>query len=80
MMSSGRGRVRRSDAKRHKEDADEQQELAQNGAHNANIALHMLTNQTAMLTIIRFSVKEMKPSGTLLPLPTQAHFSSRLST
>lgn len=35
--------------------------------------------QTAMVIIIRFSVSEMKPSGTLLDPPTQAHFSSRLS-
>lgn len=33
----------------------------------------------AMPTIIRFSVREMNPSGTLLEPPTQAHFSSRLS-
>jgi len=36
--------------------------------------------QIAIATIIRFSVSEMKPSGTLLPPPTQAHLSSRLST
>ncbi len=35
--------------------------------------------QRPMRIIIRFSVSEMKPSGTLLPPPTQAHFSSRLS-
>ena len=35
--------------------------------------------QTAIAIIIRFSVSEMKPSGTLLDPPTQAHFSSRLS-
>lgn len=35
---------------------------------------------TAIAIIIRFSVSEMKPSGTLLDPPTQAHFSSRLST
>lgn len=35
--------------------------------------------QIAIPTIIRFSVREMKPSGTLLEPPTQAHFSSRLS-
>lgn len=34
---------------------------------------------TAMAIIIRFSVNEMKPSGTLLDPPTQAHLSSRLS-
>ena len=35
---------------------------------------------TAMAIIIRFSVRETKPSGTLDEPPTQAHFSSRLST
>ena len=36
--------------------------------------------QTAIAIIPRFSVSEMKPSGTLLSPPTQAHLSSRLST
>ncbi len=36
--------------------------------------------QTAMATIITFSVSETKPSGTLLDPPTQAHLISRLST
>ena len=35
--------------------------------------------QIAIATIIRFSVNEMKPSGTSLPPPTQAHLSSRPS-
>lgn len=35
--------------------------------------------QTAIAIIIRFSVNEMKPSGTLLSPPTQAHFKSRFS-
>ena len=40
----------------------------------------MLDNiHIAMPTIITFSVKEMKPSGTLLSPPTQAHLRSRLS-
>ena len=34
---------------------------------------------TAMAIIIRFSVRDTKPSGTLESPPTQAHFSSRLS-
>ena len=34
---------------------------------------------TAIATIITFSVRETKPSGTRLSPPTQAHFSSRLS-
>jgi hypothetical protein len=33
-----------------------------------------------MATIIRFSMSEMNPRGTLLDPPTQAHLSSRLST
>ena len=36
--------------------------------------------QIAIAIIIRFSVSEMKPSGTLLSPPTQAHFKSRFST
>jgi len=36
--------------------------------------------QTAMTTIIAFSVNETKPSGTLLDPPTQAHLMSRPST
>ena len=39
----------------------------------------MAAIQMAMAIIIRFSVSEMKPRGTLLDPPTQAHFSSRLS-
>ena len=35
--------------------------------------------QSAMPTIIRFSVSDTKPKGTLLSPPTQAHFNSRLS-
>ncbi len=52
---------------------------------------HMLTDLTGqpisalppiqrpMTIIIRFSVKETKPSGTFDDPPTQAHFNSRLS-
>ncbi len=36
--------------------------------------------QTAIAIIIRFSVSETNPSGTLLLPPTQAHFKARLST
>lgn len=32
-----------------------------------------------MPIMIRFSVSDMNPSGTLLEPPTQAHFNSRLS-
>lgn len=35
--------------------------------------------QTAIAIIIRFSVSDVKPSGTLLSPPTQAHFKSRFS-
>lgn len=35
--------------------------------------------QSAMAIIIRFSVSETKPNGTLLSPPTQAHFNSRRS-
>lgn len=35
--------------------------------------------QIAIATIMRFSVSETNPSGTLLLPPTQAHLSSRLS-
>lgn len=35
--------------------------------------------QIAIATIMMFSVSEMKPSGTLLSPPTQAHLRSRLS-
>ncbi|AAK65199.1 hypothetical protein CN138_27305 [Sinorhizobium meliloti] len=35
--------------------------------------------QTAIAIIIRFSVSEIKPRGTLLDPPRQAHFSSTLS-
>lgn len=35
---------------------------------------------TAIATIVRFSVSDRKPGGTLLEPPTQAHFDSRLST
>lgn len=38
------------------------------------------TIHSAIATIITFSVNDRKPSGTLLSPPTQAHFSSRLST
>jgi len=37
------------------------------------------TIQMAMPIIIKFSVNDMKPSGTLLDPPTHAHFNSRLS-
>ena len=35
--------------------------------------------QSAIATIITFSVSDTKPSGTFELPPTQAHFSSRLS-
>jgi len=36
--------------------------------------------QSPIPIMIRFSVSETKPSGTLLSPPTQAHFNSRFST
>ena len=39
----------------------------------------MTSIQTAMATIITFSVRETKPSGTLLSPPTQAHLRERFS-
>ena len=53
--------------------------------HNAqllylgHIAPMRVAIQRAMAIIIKFSVSEMKPRGTLLEPPTQAHFNSRLS-
>lgn len=42
--------------------------------------LHYVASiHSAIAIIIRFSVSDMKPSGTLLSPPTQAHLSSRLS-
>ncbi len=50
-------------------------------ANSAPRAPDALTSiQTAITTIITFSVSEMNPNGTLELPPTQAHFSSRLST
>ena len=40
---------------------------------------HIRAIHSAIATIIRFSVSETKPSGTLLLPPTQAHLMSRLS-
>ena len=50
------------------------------GNEAAHIPNHMRGIHSAMPTIMRFSVRETKPSGTLLDPPTQAHLSSRLST
>jgi hypothetical protein len=40
---------------------------------------YQIAIQRAMATIMRFSVSEMKPRGTVLSPPTQAHLSSRRS-
>lgn len=40
---------------------------------------HAKAIHAAIAIIIRFSVSETKPSGTLLDPPTQAHLSARLS-
>ncbi len=39
----------------------------------------MISIHSPIPAIITFSVREMKPKGTLLSPPTQAHFNSRLS-
>ena len=49
------------------------------GADNHTQAKNLTPNQIPMSIIIRFSVKEMNPRGTLDDPPTQAHLSSRLS-
>ena len=69
----------RAHAKRHQQHSNENQEPGDQRPHERSITTHIDTIQTAMKIIIRFSVSEMKPSGTLLDPPTQAHFSSRLS-
>ena len=75
-------------AQRHQQDRKEAQQAQGERTHPADIGCrrgglnrtdHISTIQTAIPIIIRFSVSEMKPSGTLLDPPTQAHFSSRLS-
>ena len=50
------------------------------GNEAGHIANHMRDIHSAIAIIMRFSVSDTKPSGTLLDPPTQAHFSSRLST
>lgn len=52
---------------------------AQEPRHEATIAHQPMAIQIAMAIIIRFSVSETKPSGTLLLPPTQAHLRVRLS-
>ena len=47
--------------------------------HARTIRAHIHSIQSAIAIIIRFSVSETKPSGTLLEPPTQAHLSSRRS-
>ena len=55
------------------------EEPASAGVSN-HARLHPIASiHTAMAIIIRFSVSDTNPSGTLLSPPTQAHFSSRLS-
>ena len=66
-------------AKGHQEHRDEEQELCEDRSHGFAIACHIHTIQSAIPIIIKFSVSDTKPSGTLLDPPTQAHLSSRLS-
>lgn len=46
---------------------------------NSTVAFYRASIQIAIATIIKFSVSDTKPSGTLLDPPTQAHLSARLS-
>ncbi len=69
------GRVHRNFWNGSSQDAAEDPIRRSRGAHACIASI-----QTAMATIIRFSVSETKPSGTLLDPPTQAHLISRLST
>ena len=77
--SSMTGARRRRHAERHHQDGDQKQELCKHRPHRRSITVHIPIIQSAIPIIIRFSVRLMKPSGTLLDPPTHAHFSSRLS-
>ncbi|NEJ02597.1 hypothetical protein GR216_32075 [Rhizobium leguminosarum] len=50
-----------------------------NPFHCCHSATVFVIIHNAIATIIRFSVSEATPSGTLPSPPTQAHFSSRFS-
>lgn len=90
MAGSGRGR---GHTERHHQDRGDQEEFGKRFAHRRVIRLRgarhngptrhiapiMVAIHSAMPTIIRFSVSEIKPRGTLLDPPTHAHLSSRLS-
>ena len=54
--------------------------VALRGNEAGHIPNHMRDIHSAITIIIKFSVSETKPSGTLLDPPTQAHLSWRLST
>lgn len=86
------GRRSRPHADRHEHERDEGHQtknerghgpgigaLALRGNEAGHIPNHMRDIHSAIAIIIRFSVSERKPSGTLLDPPTQAHLSSRLS-
>ena len=70
----------RGHAERHQQHGDQKHKLGEDGPHRRSISAHIHSIQSAMPIIIRFSVRLMNPSGTLLDPPTQAHLSSRLST
>lgn len=72
-----RGSGRRRHAQRHQEHGHEEEKPDH---HRRFIAPHIHSIQSAIPIIIKFSVSEMKPSGTLLDPPTHAHLSSRPST
>lgn len=46
----------------------------------AHVKTAFIIIQTAIATIMRFSVRDMNPKGTLLSPPRHAHFNSRFST
>jgi len=87
------GRRRCAHADRHEHKREQRHQTKNERRHTLDIGLvafrgneaghipnHMRDIHSAMAIIMRFSVSETKPSGTLLDPPTQAHFSSRLST
>lgn len=57
----------------------QREEQAEQSLHGAIIAHQRRAIQIAMAIIMRFSVSDTKPSGTLLLPPTQAHLSVRRS-
>ena len=69
----------RRHSERHEQHGDQEGQTGKQHLHPPIIRAQIRIIQIAMPIIIRFSVSETKPSGTLLAPPTHAHFSSRLS-